>query len=156
MAKYYRNSHGSSSFPGIYVQGLVCWTYTDGVHMRLRKRGRISGALASSLEKTTREAAVAQWLDNRSRWGQQPLALPLGGHDLALTVALSCLLAAAGMALAFFGSYLAVHEAMGAYDRQVVIGAIGLGIFFGASGIWLITVAERMTRSAIRRAQRGV
>jgi hypothetical protein len=34
MAKYYRDPHGDTPFPGIYAQGVAPWTYTDGVRMR--------------------------------------------------------------------------------------------------------------------------
>ena len=155
MVKYYRNPHGESRFPGIYVQGLAAWTYDDGVRTRLQRRGRIPGALASSLEETTREVAVAQWLENRAMWR---LPLPPSsprGWELARTVALICSVAVVGMALAFFGSYLAVHEAMDGYDKRTTIGAIGLGIVFCGSGIWLMTTAERMTRSVIHRVRQA-
>ncbi len=123
--------------------------------MRFRRRGGIPGPLTSSLEETTREAAVAQRLDNRSKWR---LPLPPSSPrrwDLARTVALICSVAVAGMALAFFGSYLAVHEATDGYDTRAVIGAVGLGILFCGSGIWLITTAERMVRNLLGLIRRG-
>jgi len=111
--------------------------------------------LTSSLEETTREAAVAQWLKNGAKWRLSLPPSPPRGWDLARTVALICSVAVAGMALAFFGSYLAVHEAIDGYDLRTTIGAMGLGVVFCGSGIWLMTIAERMTRGVMRRVRQA-
>jgi hypothetical protein len=123
--------------------------------MRLRRRGKIPGALTSAPEETTREAAVAQRVFNRAKWRLPLPPSPVRGRELARTIALICSVAVVGMALAFFGSYLAVHEAMDGYDKRTVIGSIGLGIVFCGSGVWLITTAERMIRSVIRRVRQA-
>lgn len=99
---------------------------------------------------------MAEWLDNRSKGllPQQPSSFPRRG-ELARSIALICFVAVAGMALAFLGSYLAMHEATDGYDTRSVIGAIGLGVLFCASGIWLIAAAERMTRSLLGMIRQG-